>query len=169
MEYGGARQGLWKPRPPPPLGLRPIILASRAPVGRGLGKERTMAHKVILDTDFGSDIDDALALAYLLAQPECELLGLTMVSGQPEQRARLASAVCQVAGRVVPIYPGLAAPRTGEQRQPVAQQAPALARWPHQAEFPAGQAVTFLADTLRRYPGEVTLLTIGPLTNIAAL
>ena len=46
-----------------------------------------MATKVIFDTDIGSDIDDAVALAYLLAQPECELLGVTTVSGEADRRA----------------------------------------------------------------------------------
>ena len=44
---------------------------------------------VLLDTDIGSDIDDAVALAYLLRQPACELLGITTVSGEPERRASL--------------------------------------------------------------------------------
>ena len=55
--------------------------------------------KVLLDTDIGSDIDDAICLAYLLAKPECELLGITTVSGEPEKRAMLASAVCKAAGK----------------------------------------------------------------------
>ncbi|GCE22508.1 nucleoside hydrolase [Dictyobacter kobayashii] len=38
--------------------------------------------KVLYDTDPGSDIDDAVALAYLLAEPRCELLGITTVSGR---------------------------------------------------------------------------------------
>ena len=38
---------------------------------------------VLLDTDIGSDIDDAVCLAYLLAQPRCELLGVTTVSTRP--------------------------------------------------------------------------------------
>ena len=39
--------------------------------------------KLLLDTDIGSDIDDAVCLAYLLAQPACELLGITTVTGEP--------------------------------------------------------------------------------------
>lgn len=39
--------------------------------------------KVLLDTDIGSDIDDSAALAYLLAQEKCDLLGVTTVSGAP--------------------------------------------------------------------------------------
>lgn len=69
-----------------------------------------MTLKVLLDTDIGSDIDDAVALAYLLAQPECELLGITTVSGEAAKRAQLASALCKVAGRDIPIFPGREAP-----------------------------------------------------------
>ena len=55
---------------------------------------------LLLDTDIGSDIDDALCLAYLLAQKRCELLGVTTVSGEATRRAMLADAICQAAGRV---------------------------------------------------------------------
>jgi hypothetical protein len=44
--------------------------------------------KVLLDTDLGNDIDDALTLAYLLAQPDCELLGVTTVTAGAVDRAR---------------------------------------------------------------------------------
>jgi inosine-uridine nucleoside N-ribohydrolase len=128
-----------------------------------------MSAKVLLDTDIGSDIDDAVCLAYLLAQPECELLGITTVSGQPERRAMLASALCQVAGRTIPIFPGAEAPLLGAQRQPHAPQAEALDRWPHDRSFERGQAIEFLRQTIRQHPGEVTLLAIGPMTNIALL
>ena len=46
--------------------------------------------KIILDTDIGTDIDDALALAYLLMKPECELMGITTVTGEAKTRAKLA-------------------------------------------------------------------------------
>jgi len=128
-----------------------------------------MTVKVILDTDIGSDIDDAVALAYLLAQPECELLGITTVTGESDQRAMLASALCRVAGKDVPIFPGVEKPLLVPQQQPSAPQARALTKWPHDTKFPRGQAVEFLRETIRRHPGEVVLLTIGPLTNIGLL
>jgi purine nucleosidase len=128
-----------------------------------------MPTKVLLDTDIGSDIDDAVCLAYLLAQPECELLGITTVSGEPVQRAMIASAVCTLAGQQIPIYPGAADPLLVPQRQTRAQQASALDRWPHEREFPRGQAIEFLRQTIRTHPGEVTLLAIGPMTNVALL
>lgn len=124
---------------------------------------------VLLDTDIGSDIDDAVALAYLLAQEECELLGITTVSGDPIGRAKLASAICEVAGQNVPIYPGAAQPFLIAQQQPEAPQVAALSRWPHQEEFLAGEAVDFLRRTIRARPHEITLLPIGPLTNIGLL
>ena len=71
---------------------------------------RAMANSripLLFDTDIGSDIDDAVCLAYLLRQPRCELLGVTTVSGQPRARAALADAVCQAAGRRdIPIHAG---------------------------------------------------------------
>lgn len=125
--------------------------------------------KVLLDTDIGTDVDDAVCLAYLLSHPDCELLGITTVTGEAEKRASLASVLCLAAGRDIPIYPGADHPMRGEQRQPIAQQAAALPRWPHKVHFPEGQAVDFLAQTIRSHPGEVTLLTVGPLTNAGLL
>jgi inosine-uridine nucleoside N-ribohydrolase len=125
--------------------------------------------KVLLDTDIGTDVDDAVCLAYLLFQPECELLGITTVTGEAVKRASLVSVLCQAAGKDIPIYPGAEHPMQGEQRQPIAQQASTLPGWPHQTDFPMNQAVDFLANTIRSYPNEVTLLTVGPLTNIGML
>lgn len=125
--------------------------------------------KVLLDTDIGTDVDDAVCLAYLLSHPDCELLGITTVTGEAEKRASLASVLCKATGKEIPIYPGADRPMQGDQRQPVAQQAAVLSGWPHETHFPLNQAVDFLANTIRAHPGEVTLLTIGPLTNAGIL
>jgi purine nucleosidase len=126
---------------------------------------------ILLDTDIGSDIDDAVALAYLLRQPACELLGITTVSGEPARRASLADAVCQAGGRTgVPIHVGVENPLIVAQRQPRATQAEALSdAMPHRLFARSNTAIAFLRDTIRSRPGEITLLTIGPLTNIALL
>lgn len=128
-----------------------------------------MARKVILDTDIGSDIDDAVCLAYLLAQPDCELLGITTVTGEGARRAEMASVLCKIAQKNVPIYIGAEQPLLVEQCQPRAPQATALEGWPHETSFPSGEAVEFLRRTIRENPGELDLLTIGPLTNIGLL
>src|SRR5215207_10938618 len=111
--------------------------------------------KILLDTDIGTDVDDAVCLAYLLSHPDCELLGISTVTGEPVKRASLASVLCRAAGRDIPIYPGAERPMQGEQRQPVAQQAAALPRWPHETRFPVNGALDFLAYTIRSFPGEV--------------
>jgi len=128
-----------------------------------------MSVKILLDTDIGSDIDDAVCLAYLLAQSQCELLGITTVSGEADKRAMLASALCKIAGQNIPIFPGATDPLLIKQKQPHATQSAALPKWEHQTKFPQGEAVEFLRQTIRANPGEVSLLTIGPLTNIALL
>jgi purine nucleosidase len=125
---------------------------------------------VLFDTDIGSDIDDAVALAYLLARPECELLGITTVTGEPVERARLADAVLRAAGRAdVPIHAGIERPFLIQQRQPRADQKTSLARWEHRTEFATNTAVPFLRETIRSRPGEITLLAVGPFTNVGAL
>ncbi len=128
-----------------------------------------MSTKVLLDTDIGTDIDDAICLAYLLSKPECELLGITTVSGQVNQRAEIASVLCKAAGRNIPIFPGIEAPFLIQQKQPLAQQAAALGTWPRDTTFPQGEAIDFLRRTIRANPGEVTLLAIGPMTNVGLL
>ena len=127
--------------------------------------------KILLDTDIGGDIDDALALAYLLKQPQCELLGVTTVGGEAEKRAALASALCHSVGRAeVPVHVGASAPLLVPERQPHAYQSEALTdRWPHRTFDKRNTAVEFLRDTIRAHPGAITLLTIGPLTNIGLL
>lgn len=125
--------------------------------------------KVLLDTDIGTDIDDAVCLAYLLAQPACELLGVTTVTGEADRRAMMASALCKAAGRDVPIFPGAETPLLVDQEQTTCEQAAALSRLEHETAFRRGEAVEFLRRTIRENPGEVTLLTIGPLTNVGLL
>ena len=126
---------------------------------------------ILLDTDIGSDVDDALALLYLLRQPRCALLGVTTVTGEPEKRAALADALCRAAGRAdVPIHVGAPASLHVGSRQPLAPQAHVLGRvWRHRDFGPENTATAFLRETIHAHPHEVTLVAIGPLTNIALL
>jgi purine nucleosidase len=128
-----------------------------------------MPTKIILDTDIGSDIDDAVCLAYLLANPAADLLGITTVTGDTVARAQMASVLCKIAGKKVPIFPGKRESLLTEQMQPHVPQAAALSKWEHDKTFPEGQAIDFLRQTIRANPGEVVLLGIGPMSNIAAL
>ena len=126
--------------------------------------------KIILDTDIGTDIDDAVALAYLLCQKKCQLEGITTVSGEAEKRAMLADVLCKIAGQQIPIHSGCTQPMRGiPQRQKEASHAAKLYKYEYQKKFEEETAVDFLYETIKNNPHEIVLLTIGPLTNIGKL
>jgi inosine-uridine nucleoside N-ribohydrolase len=120
---------------------------------------------IILDTDIGTDIDDAFALALIVNSPELELLGVTTVSGDTQARARLAAKMLWEAGSVwrrVPVVAG--APG---KPLPIEQ-----TRWADGFTSPQlerEKVVHFFETQFNHRPGEITLLTIGPLTNVGAL
>lgn len=129
-----------------------------------------MKKKILFDTDIGSDIDDAVCLSYLLSHPDCEVVGITTVSGQPVERAMIASCLCVAAGKGdIPIYPGSSEPILTENLQKTAPHAAVLEKYPHRTEFPVSKHIQFMIDTIRANPGEITLLAVGPMTNIALL
>ncbi len=129
-----------------------------------------MSELILLDTDIGSDIDDAVALAYLLAHPSCELLGITTVTGDVQQRAALAEMLCVKAGKPeIPIHCGRRDVLVHGPGQPKVPQYDVVSHLPHRLDRPENSAVEFLRDTIRSRPGEITLLSIGPLGNVAAL
>ena len=125
--------------------------------------------KILLDTDLGTDIDDALCLSYLLKNPQCQLMGITTVSGEADKRAMLCSVIANHLNRNVPIYVGASRPLLGENHQPTAQQARQIGQWPYQEKFPSCHGVNFLKQVIEENPGEITLLAIGPLTNLGLL
>lgn len=125
--------------------------------------------KILLDTDIGSDIDDAVCLAYLLMQPECELVGITTVMGDTTRRAMLASALCRAAGKSVPIYPGARTAFYHHTTPLEVSQYRGLKNHPHDTVFPENRWLDFMRDTIRQNPHEITLLAIGPMTNVGML
>lgn len=154
------------------IDLKKVVLSvSVACVVASLGAADYVAKKkVLFDCDIGSDIDDSLALAYLLCEPQCELVGITTVSGEPHLRAAMASAICRNAGRTdIPIHVGIDRPFLHASKQPQAQQARKLANWPHDVFRNENTAVEFMRRTIRDNPGEITLLAVGPMSNVAAL
>jgi purine nucleosidase len=125
---------------------------------------------LLLDTDVGTNIDDSLALAYLLRHPRCELLGVATVSGDVGRRAACAEVLCRDAGRDdVPIHCGAPGPLLIGPGQSAVPLYPAISHRPHRTDRPVGTAVEFMRRLVRERPGEITLLTIGPLTNVAVL
>lgn len=129
---------------------------------------QAMTRKVILDTDIGGDIDDALALALLLNSPEIELRGITVCYRDVLRRAALACYQTQVWEKSgIPVAVGCEAPILGHwDPSHRALQADVI---PKEFVFsPQPQhAVHFLIDQVMKSDEKITLCAIGPLTNIA--
>ncbi|MFW6013160.1 MAG: nucleoside hydrolase [Candidatus Bipolaricaulota bacterium] len=125
--------------------------------------------KVLLDTDIGTNIDDAACLAYLLCQECCELLGVTTVTGRAGRRAALADALATSLGHDIPVCSGAEKPLLGDQVQTEAPQADLLKDRGLDYSFRNNRAVRFMREALSKNPGEVTILAVGPLTNVALL
>ncbi|WP_166404818.1 nucleoside hydrolase [Labedella endophytica] len=124
-------------------------------------------HRVILDTDIGSDVDDLMALVLLLGTPSVELVGVTTVYGDTALRARLAHRVLGMAGAGVPVHAGVREPLSGREVWWAGHEG---ALYPDlEAEtYDSDEAVRYLVDTVLAAPGEIDVIAIGPLTNIAA-
>jgi inosine-uridine nucleoside N-ribohydrolase len=123
---------------------------------------QTSPPKVIFDTDIGDDIDDAYALGFLLRSPEVSVVGVTTAFQDTHLRARLASRFLNSAGRSdVLVYEG---PKTGGKSHFTQSK---WAEGSPDRTYP--DAIAFMLDTIRKYPGEITLVAVAPLTNVGAL
>jgi len=143
--------------------------------------------RLIIDADpgngiAGSDVDDALALGLALRSPEVELLAVTVVAGNVtvDQGVRGALELLEAAGAAdVPVHRGASLPLMQDPRpwralldtrrdDPAAQQMWGQVPRPHSRLLadprPASQVLVDLVDA---HPGEITVLAIGPLTNLA--
>ena len=120
--------------------------------------------KIIIDTDIGDDIDDAFAVALALKSPELQILGITTTFGDTETRAKLVDRILGEAGRQdIPVAVGAQTDaKTGLSQRPYAEGGH-FARASHPA------AVDFILEQIRRNPGEITLVCIGPLVNVGAM
>ncbi|MEM6281439.1 MAG: nucleoside hydrolase [Chloroflexota bacterium] len=124
-------------------------------------------YRVILDTDIGTDVDDILALTVLLNSPQAKLLAVTCVYGDVTLRAKIAMRTLQLRGVEVPVYCGASQPllrlkevywegHEGGVLDGVADLEPAPGFAPH-----------IIAQTVLENPGEIHIIAIGPLTNLA--
>lgn len=122
---------------------------------------------VFVDTDIGDDIDDALALALLLCSPEVSVVGISTVFGDTHLRARLATYLLQMYGYSdVLVAAGQTMPLLFRHRPSGVCQASVL---PDELSLPLSplSGPELLIQAAHRYPGELTLLCLGPLTNVA--
>lgn len=130
-----------------------------------------MAHKIIIDTDIGEDIDDILVTAFALTSPEFDVLAITTVDGDTAARSRIARRLTAAMGRpdipVVAGYPRAMPqpplsypPGTGVRQGELAPDETGL---PPGCELPTDELIARLAA---EHPGELYLLTIGSMTNV---
>ena len=117
--------------------------------------------KVIFDCDLGDDIDDAYALALLIASPELDILGIVMDYGNTPKRAQIA---CRM------LY------ETGRENIPVVIGRKTVDNFSNQFYWgegfsriqPLKQAgADFIIEQLKKYPDEIILITVGPVPNMS--
>lgn len=132
-----------------------------------------MARKLILDVDTG--IDDALAIAYALASPELDLIGVTCTYGNVEvpQAVRNTLAILELFGRTdVPVYAG--PQRDGFEVMEISQFIHGVNGIGEAELYDAARAVEprsavdFLVQSVHRYGQDLVIVPVGPLTTVAA-
>ncbi|GMN39401.1 hypothetical protein TIFTF001_008636 [Ficus carica] len=139
----------------------------------GVPASHAKLEKLIIDTDPG--IDDSMAILMAFQTPGSEVLGLTTIFGNvtTKDATRNALLLCEIAGRPdVPVAEGSPEPLKGGE--------PCVADFIHGSDglgnifltSPKAKkiekgAAEFLVDKVSEYPGEVSILALGPLTNIA--
>jgi purine nucleosidase len=136
-----------------------LILACSAGWAQGAAHS---PEKIIIDTDIGDDVDDAFALALAVKSPELQVLGVTTTFGDTEARAKIVDRFLGEVGRAeIPVLAG----KSTATKNPMSQRKYGES---HFAKASHGDAVEFLLGQIRKYPGEITLIAIGPLMNVGA-
>ena len=127
--------------------------------------------KVVIDTDPGTD--DAIALVAALNSPRLDILGLTTVGGNARlsHTTRNALRILEFMGRQdIPVYPGSSRPLKGRFEYAYGFHGPGglTVRLPlPKTEAQAGSGVDFIIESARANRRDLTLIALGPLTNVA--
>ena len=127
-----------------------------------------MARRILLDTDIGTDVDDALALAFALRHPEIELAAVTTVSGDTRRRGQIAAKLIALnGGPRIEVAAGRSEPVGGQGRTFWGgHEGRGLLEEGEDVPISSRDGVDVIVDTLLAEQMEV--VTIGPLTNLAA-
>jgi len=143
------------------LQLLVFVFASSAAL---TSQAATPPEQIIIDTDIGDDVDDAFAVALALRSPELQILGITTTFGDTETRAKLLDRLLGETGYPnIPVAAGAASSTNSTFTQHRYAEGGKFARASH------ARAADFILDQIRRNPGQITLIAIGPLGNIGAL
>jgi inosine-uridine nucleoside N-ribohydrolase len=133
---------------------------SRGAVASKSKKATSRTQPVLIDTDIGDDIDDAFALGLALRSPELRIVGITTAFGDTDLRARLVDRYLAAVGRKdIPVGVGVATPHDN-----VFTQAAYASRQPKRRHK---DGVTMILNQIERHPGQLTIIAIGPLRNLA--
>lgn len=146
------------------IGLFLVLVMVWLPGVRAQRATPLTQQKVILDTDIGDDIDDAFALALALKSPELQILQVNADFGNTQLRARLLERFLSAVHREdIPVAVGVqtTAPNDLTQRR-------YAERFP-ESELTKRDAIQTTLELIRKYPGEITLIGIGPYVNIGAM
>jgi purine nucleosidase len=124
--------------------------------------------KIIIDTDIGTDIDDAFAVALALRSPEVKIVGITTASGDTEARAKILDRMLgETDYKGIPVLAGVPT-RFPDPTGAIGPQSKygEKSRFAHATH---ASAVDFSLEEIHKYPGEITLVAIGPLTNLGGV
>jgi purine nucleosidase len=123
--------------------------------------------RIILDTDIGTYYDDAVAVMFAAQSPELQVEGVTVCYGDTHLRAQIAVKVLEISGRSdIPVFKGIGVPMRDESLMFGFEGAGIL----EPGEEPAysdQHAVDFMIETIMNNPGEITVVTLGTVSNIA--
>jgi purine nucleosidase len=128
-----------------------------------------MAIRTILDTDIGTDCDDLLALSFMLQSPEFRLEGVTCVHGDLQVRGKMVRKILALTRREdIPVRLGASPPLLGLRNVHWrGNEGEGLIEEESGAPFSPEHAADFIVRMVNENPGEIHLLAIGPLTNLA--
>lgn len=130
-----------------------------------------MKEKIFIDTDVGDDIDDALALSLAFSSEEVEVVGITTVMRDTVKRGKTVKKLAEFYGKNVPVYAGRKRPLDGsEKSETVLIESDAEKYTVDNEEFfnDGESAVDFMIYNAEKFGEELTIVGIGPLTNVAA-
>jgi inosine-uridine nucleoside N-ribohydrolase len=128
------------------------------------GAQTSAPEKIIIDTDIGDDIDDGFAIALALESPEVQILGVTTTFGDTAERAKLVDRFLAEDSRAdIPVGVGNPTPIKSNFSQRQYADASGYPNRPH------SPAVDLIIARINQYPGQITLVAIGPLVNVGQL
>ncbi len=127
--------------------------------------------KIIIDTDIGDDIDDALAFVYAINSKEIDIVGVTTVGSNPDKRAAIAKKLlAEYKYADIPVLAGAAQPiKSGSGGHWDNSYIPNQYgdEMKHIGTENGYTATDFIINTACENPQEITIVAIGPLTNVA--